>query len=182
MLRALGVDIPVPRYFQQDAFSVVSPNSLFDLVEYIGNTWTSAVWPTANTAIFVPFEVYSPVVITRLFVAIGAASSGNIDMGIYDLAGNRLVSAGSTAMGTLNLVQVFDVTDLVLAPGVYYLGCAVNNTTGTTSRFSAGTVQTNRVAGIQEVASAFPLPATVTFGNPANSYIPSMGCTSRGVL
>lgn len=68
----------------------------------------------------------------QLLFYVGATSSGNIDVGIYDSQQNRIVSAGSTAMSaTINTVQEINIADTVLSPGEYFLAVACDNTTGT---------------------------------------------------
>lgn len=126
----------------------------------------SAVWPTANKAIFIPFvisgddrpsRVYSKIILMN-----GAAVSGNVDVGVYDANGNKLVSAGSTAQAGTTQPQVFTfASPLQLTPGRYYLGIALDNGVGTTARL-ATTLQVLRAMGVRVRTTSFPLPASVS--------------------
>lgn len=141
---------------------------------------TSAAWPSANRAIFVPFNVYHTLTIVQMLVFNGATASGNIDVGLYDLGGARLVSIGSTAQAGTSAYQAFDITDTTLNPGQYYMGVALDNATGTLNRWSANAAEW-RGLGLQQMASAFPLPATATFALVASAYLPWVMASRRTV-
>lgn len=141
---------------------------------------TSATWPAANRALFYPFTLSEPVIAVKLFVLNGATASGNIDAGIYDRTGNRIVSTGSTAQSGTSVIQEFDITDTLFGPGTFYLALVMNNTTGTTFRqtTSSGSFAST---GACQMASAFPLPATATFANTWHAP-PVFGLTTRSVI
>ena len=146
---------------------------------------TSTAWPTANRAIYVPFTLRAPLTVVKLFSGNGSALSGNIDMGIYNAAGTRLVSKGSTAHAGASL-QSFDITDTLLIAGQYYMAVALDNATGALCRWTATSPVSADVAwGVATEASAFPLPATATFASMtalAAVYIPLIGLTGRTVV
>ena len=139
------------------------------------------MWPTANKAIYVPFVVHNQMTAVKLFVQNAATVSGNIDLGLYDAFGNRLVSSGSTAQAGTSALQSFDVTDTLLLPGVYYMACALNNGTGTVLG-GAFTVNGIGAMGVLEQTSAFALPATATMVAPTGTFIPSIGLTARTLI
>src|SRR5271154_4607263 len=56
--------------------------------------WSNIGVGAANAAIFIPFTVPDTITIAKLAAANGTAVAGNVDMGIYSEAGNRLVSKG----------------------------------------------------------------------------------------
>ena len=135
----------------------------------------SATWPLTNKAFYVPFVVTESITVKRLWVHNGTVVSGNIDVGIYEEDGTKLVSSGSTAQAGISQRQVFDIADTVLAPGRYYFGAAMDNTTGTVWRFST---LTGSMMGVWEEDSAFPLPASATFAATTGGlyvYIPIVG-------
>src|SRR3990167_8517254 len=67
---------------------------------------SSFTWLTANKAYYWPFVLYDWAVAYQLLFFVGATSSGNLDVGIYDSEKNLIVSAGSTAMSaTVSTVQ-----------------------------------------------------------------------------
>ena len=141
-------------------------------------TTASTAWPAANRAIFVPFILSSPMLVTQLFALIGAISSGNIDVGIYDRAGTKIVSSGSTVMGTINVLQLFNITDVVLGPGRYFMACAVANATGTVFA-GASTARRYVAQGVCQQATAFPLQATATFAAAAAAFCPVIGVANQ---
>lgn len=141
-----------------------------------------AVFPSANRAIFIPFNVYHhPITIKQICVFNGATVSGNIDVGVYDLGGAKIVSIGSTAQAGASAYQAFNITDTVLYKGQYYLACAMDNTTGTLYRWGHNVAEL-RSFGLQQMASAFPLPATATFAVVASAYMPLIRADRRAVI
>ena len=156
----------------QDICSVLSPGAW-------GAGTASAVYPAANLAIYAPFRIAAPIVVTDLWCVNGATASGNVDIGIYDGAGNKIVSAGSTAQSGTSTIQTFNITDTLLGGGLFYLAIALDNTTGTFLRF-APSAPVGRIIGLAQQASAFALPATATFATFAQTYLPNMGLSTTG--
>ncbi len=146
---------------------------------------TSAVWPSANLALFFPFTVAEPTLVRRMFVYNGATASGQTDVGIYTTDGARITSAGANALALLqvgvSVMQYFDIADVTLMPGDYFLAISKNDTTGTV--FRAGPVLALvRANGVLHMATAHPLPATATFAAPTlTGNIPLFGLTTRTV-
>lgn len=138
----------------------------------------SAAWPAANRAIYVPFVVPAPFVAVKMFVSNGATASGNLDAGIYDDQGNRLVSIGSTAQAGTTANQSLDITDTLLLPGVYYMALAMNGTTGTARRTNIA-LPLVKACGVLSQSTAFALPATATFAAAQDAYIPLFAVTGR---
>jgi len=122
-------------------------------------TATSSTWPANNLALFYPFKLADWATVYQLFFWVGATSSGNIDVGIYDSQKNRIVSAGTTAMSaTVNTIQELNVTDTVLGPGSYLLGAACSTTVGTGFRVTnTDEVYLPSFPGYEQ-ATALPLP------------------------
>lgn len=150
--------------------------SLGDMVVGFKAADASATWPTANLAVFVPFYARVGITPQSAYWMNGSAVSGNVDCGIYDLAGNRLASTGSTAQSGTSTPQSAALTSFpYLAPGQYFMALALDNTTGTIDRYSLAAFPTQQMFGMQQATSAFALPSTVTLGNPANAYIPVFG-------
>lgn len=147
------------------------PGIGFNIDYAVTNIATSGAWPTANKAFYLPFVIPEPVIVTQLATWNGATASGNIDIGIYDSSGTRIVSAGSTAQSGTNTLQTFNITDTTLGRGAFYLGIAKNDTTGTIFRSATQTVL-YRVWGILEQTSAFALPATATFALLSANFVP----------
>lgn len=141
-------------------------------------TRASAVWPTANKAFFIPFQVHEEVTAHKLYLNNGSAVSGNIDLGIYEEDGTRLVSTGSTAQAGTSTLQIVDITDTVFGPGRFYMAVAIDNVTGTTVRYT-DTVPGPAGHGVKEQTSAFALPSAATLVDATAGYIPHMGISLR---
>ncbi len=130
----------------------------------------NAIWPVANKALFVPVWVEQPCTAYQMGCVV-AVQSGNMDVGIYSVGGARLVSIGTTAVGAVGF-QAFNITDTVLMPGIYFLAMAVNNITASFRRIATTHLMISQALGVQEMTTAFVLPATATFANPAANYVP----------
>ncbi len=142
-----------------------------------------AAWPSANRAIFVPVVVSAPITIVKMFIENATTVSGNVDVGIYTTEGVRLVSSGTTAHATANGLQIFDITDTLLNPGLYYLAMAMDNTTATPIRFfNNAAASVTRAAGVLEMASAFVLPNPATFAASSSPYAPNILATGQTVI
>jgi len=135
-----------------------------------------SAWPVANLAMFVPFTLSEMVVIKRMIVLITSATGGNIDVGLYDTNGNRLVSSGSTPLGAAGCAQFFNIADIQLNAGRYYMAEAAD---ATTPYLGYGVDRGwPSMLGVREMAAAFPLPATATFtDNVARSFFPLLAVT-----
>jgi predicted phage gp36 major capsid-like protein len=142
-----------------------------------------ATWPSANLAIYVPVMVVEPVTVVQLACVVGTTAAGNIDLGIYDDAGNRLVSSGSTAIGGTGTIQNVDVTDTPLLPGVHYF--AMNCSTTTTATFNRTNMSAVdlRACGVrQQAVGAVALPNPATFAVHAQAYAPFVIAMTRTVI
>lgn len=140
----------------------------------------ATAWPTANKALYIPFGVTRPFTAYKFSAYVGTAS-GNIDVGIYDEGGTRLVSLGSTAAVTGT--PDWNITDTVLPRGLYYMALAVDNTTFTVR---AGSLNNNTALvtalGMAEQTTAFALPATATFAKVSQNYVPFLALSGRSVF
>ena len=78
-----------------DAYVVLPMGCSIDIVR---GAWTNApgalAWATANKAIYVPHRVTAPILVKRLWFA-GNNATGNVDVGIYTLAGTKIVTTGA---------------------------------------------------------------------------------------
>lgn len=182
----MAVIAVVPALYAPPVLSVVSLESLGINIALDGvlmSDFASATYPTGNKAYYVPFMLYEPYIVAQLFVANGATASGNVDVGIYDAAGTRIVSSGSTAQSGTTALQLFNITDTLIGPGQFYFAVAMDNTTGTLYRSLVASSTTEmRHMGILQQTSAFALPATATFAALSNNYLPLIGMTNRTVL
>jgi hypothetical protein len=141
----------------------------------------SVAWGTANLARFVPFVLPRPVTVLKMFWYNGATVSGNVDVGIYNESLTRLVSMGSTAQVTINVIQEANVTDIELPAGRYYMALASSSATAT---FFCGvpSIQLGKSLGLAQQASALPLPATATLVANAAAILPYFGFATRTLV
>lgn len=135
----------------------------------------SGTWVTQNLAIYIPFFIEFPVTAVKMTWINGATVNGNIDVGIYDQYGSRLVSKGSTAQSGTSALQTADITDTLLNPGNYFMAMCSDSATATVQRWSGMGTAFCQACGVQQqdlTGSAPTLPATATFANPANGFVP----------
>lgn len=161
--------------------SSVAPicNPHWDFHDIINVVSGAAVWPAANLALFLAFHLEFSVLAQKMGVQV-TTQNGNLDVGIYDQKGNRIVSKGSTAVGAAGL-QVIDITDTVLGPGTYFMAMACSSGTAAFTRTTIGTAF-SAIGGIQQMATAFALPDPATFANPTQGYFPCMVIQCASVL
>lgn len=137
-------------------------------------------WPFANTALFVPFRLAAPFTFNTLFVVNGT-SSGNLDLGIYNADGTKLISTGSVASAAN--VATYSVTTTTLPAGLYYIAMAADNTTIAPFAFNTlGNAAFMRMCGLAQQGSALPLPATATFAAYTAVMVPYIGLSARSVI
>jgi hypothetical protein len=137
------------------------------------STIASAVWPGANIGLFWPFRISGRRTYTRAMTANGTAVAGNIDVGVYDLAGNRLFSTGSVAQAGTSIFQRITI-NWTLDPGHYLLALACSSASATFIRNGPSSEQQRSVGIKQMTAAGVPLPATATFAALASSYLPTV--------
>lgn len=173
--------------------SVPSPTMPTPLVMPITSLWCAwgayrATWspgvpvsstnPAANQAIYVPFVVTTAATFTRGFWYNGATLTGNVSVGIYDEAGNRLATTGAVARTAASSIESAAFTAAVtLAPGRYYMAIlfAAATATGCFAYVAAGFF---RVAGIVTQATGVAaLPATAVYATWASMVLPYFGIT-----
>lgn len=145
---------------------------------------SSITWTTANLAVFCPFVVPYAVTAYQMAVENGATLNGNIDVGIYDVLANRLVSSGSVAQAGASAIQTVDITNTLLEPGSYFMALVSDSTTATFFGSAAGdmTIQFLRSVGCQEQGTAFPLPDPAVFANPSRANMPSIAVALTAVI
>lgn len=122
-------------------------------------------WNVANDPFAIPFTLPHGGVVKQLGWLNGSSAGGQHDIGVYDTAFNRLVSAGSTTGTGNNAWQWVNVTDTALKPGRYYLAIVRDNTT--VSRVVYYVTQQNDYVvqfcgGLSSTTDAVPLPNPLT--------------------
>jgi hypothetical protein len=133
---------------------------------------------SANMAQFIPLFIPFQYNMRRAFYMVGSsAGTANCDIGVYSREGARLFSTGSFALSGSTADDIKYITlNGLLQPGSYFLGISFSSTLASYFSSAAGAA-TNRISGIYQMASAFPLPDQATFATWAESSIPLFGIT-----
>lgn len=168
---------------QKPVVSIISGESVGLPTSVLGGaTPASAVWPSANLAIFVPFALRVPYLVKTLWWANGAAVAGNVDCGIYTDGGALLTSAGSTAQAGTNVIQsVALATPVLLEPMSGYIALSASSTSAAFFRYATNARQ-GPLMGFAQQASAVPLPASFTLASYSNAYVPLFGFARATVI
>lgn len=143
-----------------------------------GTGAASLTWPLANLAIYVPLYINETLIVYEAGVGAGATAGGNYDIGIYDAAGTRLVSSGTTAR-TASAWNTAGLTDTTLTPGWYYVGMSADGTNNYSGNNPAAGLCES--VGICEQTTAFTLPATATLTRTTRAYVPAIALATRSV-
>lgn len=133
---------------------------------------TSAVWPSTNRALYVPFSLPMSATILSLSFACTIATD-NYDIGLYDANFAKYESSGSTALATG--VQTFTLTRPYRANAgdVLWTGMVVSGTTGAVFRYSGGALSQIVATGAgQEALGSTALPSTATPASLAALFLP----------
>lgn len=146
-------------------------------------TQASGAWPSANLGLFFPFVIPDrrSFASLRAGVGNGASVTGNVDIGVYDRNFAKLASTGAVAMSGGATVQ--DLADLILTlgPGLYYLGMSCSSASTNiymTTGYPGGSLA---AVGCFQMASAHPLPTTVTPAVYAQTVVPLFGISRKAV-
>jgi len=153
-------DIPFP-----GSPRVLSPfcsNSIAVAIGSLGAPAGATNWPVANRAFYVPVRITSPFTVDRVFWINGSVVGGNVDVGIYSFDGTRLISSGAIVQSGINVIQISNVANTLIGPGLYYLAVSLSSTTGRLSK-SVPTQYQAVGLGMLEQDTANPLPAVATF-------------------
>ncbi len=142
----------------------------------------STAW-TANRVLYVPFWLDNRLTVVQGFAYVGGTgSSGNMDIGVYDAAGNLVVSKGSTGVGTASTLQALDFTDTVIGPGLFYMAFWVDSVTPTFRQVNS-TARFWAALGVwEQLSQSGGLPATATFADTTDGHIPLIGLSLQSVL
>jgi hypothetical protein len=137
----------------------------------------AATW-VANTAVYIPFRITFPYLVQRMFWINGpTVTTTNVDCGVYNVDGSLLCSTGSVAMGTASALQYQAPTVVtLLLPGRYYLAWTCSNTT-TRAFATTLAVADGQMIGIQQQATALPLPASMTPAAYSLGFVQFCGIT-----
>lgn len=150
---------------------------------FTAQTSASTAWPTAGTAYLIPMELPQPYAFTEAFWISGTSpGTANVDVGVYDENFSLITSIGATAsVNSTGALQPAGGKALspvaTLGRGRYYLAMSAAATTITTHSYTY-TAALLRAMGVLQMASAHPLPATVTPAAMSATSVPLFGVAS----
>jgi hypothetical protein len=154
----------------------------------LGSIPASTAWPTANQAFLIPFVLSGPATIVKLFFQAGTTpGTTNYDLGIYDEGFHLLGSLGATAaVSTTDAILPVGggtlATPLSLTRGRFYLAMSSASAALTVRAIAPGN-QVPRAFGLQTMATAHPLPATVTPASMGTTnFIPQLGMSVSSTI
>jgi hypothetical protein len=132
-----------------------------EITNYTNNiNFNSTVWPADNRAIYAAIRIPSYFTVAQFMVANGTDTTGNVDVGLYDCSGTRLISTGTQSRSGARTTQYFGVTDQGFPPGHYYLALVASSTTG---RYrSTGSGFNDSAGWLQEDLGSTVLPSTMS--------------------
>lgn len=143
----------------------------------------NATWPASNRAVYVPMTIPARFTVARFMVCNGSTVAGNLDVGLYNANGSRLISTGTTAQAGTTQVQYIDVTNQSFPAGNYYLALVLSDTGGrvSTSAISVSTFEPFIGSTLENLGSTV-LPATMTPAVRTVNGLPCFGFTQSDTL
>lgn len=132
---------------------------------------TSVTWRAAHHAYYWPVIVEKPLTVVEMAWINGTTVTNNLDVGIFDITGHRIVSLGSTPQSGASAIQIADIADTALDPGNYFLAMsadATNLTVDANVNYDLGQLRAN---GVCETASSFPLPSSITLAGITTTFL-----------
>jgi hypothetical protein len=144
----------------------------------------SAAYPTANRALLIPFTPTRDMRPALWYWHNGATVSGNVEVGVWDAALQKVASSGSVAQAGVNAFQSVAAAGGTVIKGgrTGYLVVCVDNTTATLFRLAPSGTLLNGL-GVLMLATSLPLPTSLAGAVGTNaSYVPLFGFSERSFL
>lgn len=138
--------------------------------------WDNTTPSTADRVWYIPVWMPNVCKVTHLYLENGSVVNGNIELGLYDLDGNRLVTTGAVAQAGTTAVQAIALgTAFRVNKGAYYWSFVQSSATGRYQSVTALSGSKARAFGHYIQASTSALPATWTPAFDATIAIPVGG-------
>lgn len=142
----------------------------------------SVAHATVNMLRAYPFVLPEPMLVRKVWWHNGGVISGFTDVGVYSEDGTRMLASGAILQATINVLQEFDIADVPLGRGTYYLALTSNSATATYLSNILG-IQLAKLLGWGQVAlGAAGLPATITLAAAAAAIQPIFGISGRTLV
>jgi hypothetical protein len=163
---------------EPDVISTMTPFVLGGASLGPGFGSTTAV-QVANRAVLVPFVINQPHTVAAFFYyCVTGGGSNHQDIGVYSNSFSRLCSTGSIVSPTGQAIVAPSGGTITLQPGQYYLAFVSDSATPSFLRLQAS-LAILQVTGIHEMASAFPLPTSITPALPTGAGFPVFGFSAK---
>jgi len=151
-----------------------------------GTRVTSNFTQADNEGHFYPLSFADAYSVVKVWWTPNGVPTGNVDIGLYTLAGVRIASIGSTAWGTAGSLSEAALS-AVVGPGVVYIAIAQSVGLDQSQSYASGNANSLQGVGIKKASSVFPLPAgPVTLldlvAGTDNASIPKIGVSSRSLV
>ena len=143
---------------------------------------TATAWPVSGLGIYIPVMLDVPATFYKMTLLNGATVNGTVGVGIYDESFNRLTSVAAATQTGASVTQTFDIADVTVMPGIYFLMACAATTTGTYMAATT-TVLSQRTCGVLEqtgITDTPPNPAVpVTF---TRTFAPLIAAHYKAVI
>lgn len=159
MIQQVNLYRPLPQHI----LSVGRFNGIANLIDAqtLGG-FSGVAWLGNNVAVYVPLTIPQRFTVARFMIS-NADADGNIDIGLYNAAGTRLISTGTQTRTGSSVVQYYGVTDQSFPPGNYYIALVVSTTGGQVFGVNLNDQYLVRSCGVlQETLGSTVLPASMT--------------------
>lgn len=176
--------IPIPHIISSGGSTALGPALVAS--NLLPAQAAAAVWTTANTAWYCPFNLPQIATITQFFTWNGTVGTDRVDLGIFSADGTSLITTGSTVLSGNTTIQLYNTTDITLNVGDYFLAMAMNGTTDTMFRVAMINSTAANTIGCRTGASSFPL-STTTAAAPTGitcgfAIVPMFGCITASTM
>lgn len=127
----------------------------------------------SNVVQYIPIVVPKAVTVYEAMWNNGGTVSGNIDAGLMDAQGHRLVNTGPVLQSGVSSLQVAALTPTLIQAGIVYAAFSQDNTSGTVYRMGTGNFAILEACGVaQQTTGTFGIPATWTLATISNGVTP----------
>jgi hypothetical protein len=121
-----------------------------------------------NYTLIVPFTLSQLFTVKHVLIHNAANNAAyNVDVGIYDVNGNKQVTSGSTSLSTAD--QSIAVSTTTLIPGKYFFVITASSNSAVFSGFTPGG---SGLYGAYYNSGTVPLGSTITLGTTYSGFIP----------
>jgi hypothetical protein len=153
----------------------------YEATAAVSSAMASGTWPFASRAYYMSILVPQPVIAYELLWYNGTVANGTVDAGIFDSNLTLLVSSGPQTQAGTSTIQTHNIADTALKPGLYFLGHAHSNTTGTIFK-TALSAHVARLSGCGwSAVSSGTLATGPTLSNGTASTLTAVGFNSRSL-